>query len=465
MQRSHIALTRILFLIIVCLVTFPAGLSAADTDDDSDPVVIEVQDSIESFLEAVAINGQSIPPTANPETELGDVVTFRVRLRNTFPGTLKLLQCGADWGGGFSYLGNLTGNHVVCRYDAPARKIIADIEELPEETGGSSGAGVDLGETVRWYTFDLKAMECKNLSVNIYTDELYSCESVKTYYAAARITTPEIRYAVSLSQQKIIAGQKQEVIVTISNIGDGRANGFVLETNLEKTSAIITGISAEFIYDREAGAFVAEGPIAPGQSIILRFNLEMNKGARSPLPKGGLAFNPSYTDNCGIRLQSPEQIVALSGAGEKKEEIVGIPDLTVRVSPECCRLEPGEVLPWVVYITNRGNAEASDVMLEDVLSSDDLLFQPAGSNGNAPQVQTDKPAPGKTTLAWNLGDIPPSQTRKVSVAALARENKDDPAGIADISTIRVYSGREQDASSYEGEAMPGFIMPEECLPA
>ena len=65
-----------LYLTVICLMVCRADFLFSATVDESKPIVIEareVQNSVESYLEAIAINGREITPTAFPEVNLGDV--------------------------------------------------------------------------------------------------------------------------------------------------------------------------------------------------------------------------------------------------------------------------------------------------------------------------------------------------------------------------------------------------------
>ena len=604
-----------LYFIIICLVVCRADVLFSATVDESKPIVIEardVQSSVESYLEVIAINGQEITPTAYPEVNLGDVITVRVRVQNAYPGTLKLLQCGATWGTGLVYRGQLTGQNVLYRFDDEIQKVIIDIDAIPGDPDQAAVVGKRLTDSARWYSFDLKVAGCENLAIHVLTDELYSCQFEKTYYLAARITTPEIRYTVSLSPQQVLSGEKQQAVIAINNVGDGRAFGVVMETNLEKFSAMVSRVSPGFAYDPETGNFIG-GDIAPGQAVTLRFDLVAGKGGGSP-PEAAVLFHPVYTDVCGFRLQAPEELVALRPAGEEtqpgawgadlglavalalpevvedckaQEAVVTITktrpadyydldivldtgnyeylgdltttgfdglaplahtgrpgvvvlsfdkdryrteplsqggtlrfklrkkcrtpaemkasirfvdrlaaltaeretppdqplnllkreintfadpmarqsaDLALRVMPECCRMEAGELMPWTVYVTNRGNGTAFDVGLEDLLA-EHVTFQeePENTAGGSPQIEQDTPTPGKTTLTWNLGDIPPSQTRKVNIAARTLADTEASGYPVNTSLVRVVSGCAGDACQDKEMTAPCFILPDDCV--
>jgi uncharacterized repeat protein (TIGR01451 family) len=626
---SDIKFRRLLPLILICLVFNRADFSFAAAEETtepvtttapvvSDPVVVDaaaVQDSVESYLEAVAINGVAIMPTAYPEADLGDVITFRIRIHNTHAGTLRLLQCGASWGRGFVYQGNLTVNRVQCRYDEQEQKIDVDIKEIIGMPEKSVVVGERLSDSTCWYMFDLKVASCKDLSVHVLTDELYSCQSDKIYYTAPRITTPEIRYSLAFSPEKFVAGQKQPVTLTFRNAGDGTASDLTVETNLERFFVIVDEISPGFVYDAESGTFLAGEPVEPGRSVTLKFALQANRNADDPLPEDMTLFRPVYADNCDLRLQAPETVVLLRPAGEnpadisppginlglkvdvglpevvkdceiveatinikkttkrrlydlevvldttnytylddlittgfdgrtprvhtsragvvvfsfdadpdraepltqggslrfkvlkkcshppalnatarfihpldaeapKSEEIIGpgakvrkrevsayagpllnqAADLAVRVTPESCRLEPGQPMPWNIYVTNRGNATAFDVTVEDLLP-DNLVFQKHGQDAaNAPEIKENMPASGQTTLKWKLGELAPSRTRKVTVVAMLRPDKDSTEVlVGTANNIRVFSGCQGDACQENEKTAPIFILPDDCV--
>ena len=127
--------------------------------------VREVQGSIESFLHAIAVNGKSIEPTASPEVAVGDVITFQVNVQNEYSAPLFDIKSETEWGNGFSYQGSLNFENVEGDYQKHSHKISGIIPEIqPQEKNIAST-----------YTFDLKVSGCKDLFVNVYSDELYAC--------------------------------------------------------------------------------------------------------------------------------------------------------------------------------------------------------------------------------------------------------------------------------------------------
>ncbi len=628
MRVSCITVSRLLMImalcLVPCLVDFSALAQPADymvdpvttpeVEERPEQIVIEVKDvesSIESYLEAIAINGVEIPPTPYPEAMMGDVITFRARILNTYPGTLRLLKCGADWGQGLVYQGNLTGNYVNCRYDEGADKISADIEEIPGDPGELIPAGEQPADTDRWYTFDLKVIDCNKLSINIYTDELYSCQSLKTYYVAPKIEPPGIHYSVSISAEEILAGKQQPVTVSFINSGKGAASSVILESNLDKFFVTVSDLSPDFVYDAEAGLFMTGRSLAPGETITLDFNLVVHLDGHERLPAEMIMFRPVYADVCGLRFKGRETMVMLRppekrtpdmvysrdrGTGislqlpdvgvecETDEAVVTITrsrsdkiydltveldtdnyaylgnlattgfdgrtpevnqdpsgqvvfsfdndplraepvteggtlrfslgkkcarpadlkatvrfadqlsasraigktpdggrlnipkkeisvyarpllyrtqDLELRVTPECCRFDPGIPMKWNIYVTNQGNATATGVVVRDVLP-ENVVFQPIEDENSAlPEIEADTPFPGQTTLTWHLGDITPSRSRKATVVALVPADQET-FGLP-VNNIRLTSGCAGDTCYEQKKAAPCLLLPDECL--
>ncbi len=138
-------------------------------------------------------------------------------------------------------------------------------------------------------------------------------------------------------------------------------------------------------------------------------------------------------------------------------------DLEVTVTPECCRVVPERPMKWNIYVTNRGDAVATDVCLKDILGESLHLQNTASKQGAAPEIKNDTPSPGKTTLLWYLGDIPPSRTRKVSVVALPGENQEGQGMTASQNIIKVTSACGDEVCRYDDVRAPDFSRPDECI--
>ena len=442
--------------IFLALILIPV----ASVGDEKENKVIRIQDvqgSMESFLKAVAVNGDPIEPTASPKAAVGDVVTFQVSIYNSFSSSFYDLKSEIEWGRGLSYQGNLTCENIDGTYDKQNNKITANIPEILPETSG----------TPCTCTFDLKVAGCEDLFINVYSDELYACQAVKTYYLAVQIETPKIRYAISPPSIEIFGKGAQAVSIEIENTGAGKADGFMLDTNFEDLPIDITNISADFTYDAAGGIFRKADAIAPGKALTLKFDVQVNKKSPDAAFSAPVIFEPGYTSACGTHFEAPGKSAELKINGKtgpvKQPDLAATADLALRVSPECCRvLSPGKLMTWTVYVVNRGSGTAYDVRLHDKLGRN-LRYEQSkiGDKTASPKLLKDTPASGLTSVVWELGDIAPAEIRKVSVTAYPLVDKNGLNGY--FNTIHVKYGDGNQCCDYREVDSPCFILPDQCI--
>jgi len=438
----------------VCILSPSASI--ADEKENKVVRIRDVQGSIESFLKAVAVNGEPIAPTAFPKAVVGDVVTFQVSIYNSFSSSFYDLKSEAEWGKGFSYQGNLSCENIDGTYDKQNNKITASIPEILPETAG----------TPCTYTFDLKVAGCKDLFVNVYSDEFYACQAVKTYYLAVQIETPKIRYAISSPLIEVFGKGGQTVSIEIENTGAGKAGGFMLDTDFEDMPIDIGNISAGFIYDAASGIFRKDDAIAPGKAVTLNFDVQVDKKGPEAAFSAPVTFKPGYTSACGTHFEAPGKSAELTINGKtgsvKPPDIAATADLVLRVTPECCRvLSPEKPMTWTVYVINRGSGTAYGVQLHDKLGRN-LRYKQSEIGGKtaSPELLEDTPASELTSVVWELGDIGPAGVRKVSVSAYPLDKKNVDGY---FNTIHVKYGDGEQCCDYREVDAPCFILPDECI--
>ena len=136
---------------------------------------------VESYLFAIAINGNSILPTEHPQAAVGDVITFQVTTHNSGSDILYNVNHETIWGSGFTYRGNLTSSQVDCSYNVKTDSILVEIPVMYGKTEDNTYS----------YTFDLQVVDCSDVSVSIYSDDTYTCQAVKQYYTAIQLENVE----------------------------------------------------------------------------------------------------------------------------------------------------------------------------------------------------------------------------------------------------------------------------------
>lgn len=448
----------LLSVICICLACILIASASFAAEKENKVVRIQdVQGSIESFLKAVAVNGEPIEPTASPKASVGDVVTFEVSIFNSSASTFHDLESETEWGRGFSYQGQLTGENIDAAYDKPNNKIAANIPEILPETA----------DTPCTYTFDLKVTGCKDLFIHVYSDESYACQAVKTYYSALQIELPEIRYTVSPASIDVAGQAAQTVNIAIENTGAGKAEGFLLDTDFEDLPVAVDNISSGFTYDPASGIFKKAEAILPEGASMLKFDVRAARKSPVAAFSAPVTFMPAYTGPCGTEFEAPGKYAELTINGKagsvKPPDMAATAELELRVTPECRRvLSPEEPMTWTVYVINRGSGTAHDVELRDELGRH-LRYEHSGIGGEtaSPKLLADTPAPGVTSVVWELGNMEPADRRKVTVTAYPLEKQNEVDSY--FNTVRLKYGDADECCDYREVDAPCFILPDECI--
>lgn len=183
--------TLLIWFIALIYIFFPApcisSVAYESYEKDAENIhVLNVQDTVGSFLEATAVNGNPIEPTADPDVVIGDVITFRVRIHSSSFSPLFDVKSETAWGKGFSYQGELNFKNMNGAYDLQSGKILAVIPRILREPD----------KLFCTYTFDLRVETYRDLFINVYSDELYACQALKTYPVSVWISKADIQYTV-----------------------------------------------------------------------------------------------------------------------------------------------------------------------------------------------------------------------------------------------------------------------------
>lgn len=409
--------------------------------------------SVDTVLEVIAINDTPVEPAEAVTAGIGDIVTFRVTIRNALSLTHYNVESEINWGSGFSFKELHPCEHVECVYEERSEEINAVIPELlPDATG----------ETTYAYSFDLVAERSEDLFVNLYSDELYTCDTVKTFYMTFRLETPDIQYTVS-------RGNDQAVIVNIDNEGKGKAVGFHLETDLHNYPFAVENVSEGFTYDASTGTFRCISPIEPGETKTMTFDMALAS------PVDSIFFKAAYESVCGIQFVSPAYTADLKaesypipspvkelGPSTEIDDSVKSP-LHIRVSPECFRVSPPDrTLEWSIYLINSGEETLRSVKLRNTLGRSLRYEYSFVDDQPTSPVLTDETSPsGATSVLWDLGDIAPAGVRKITITACPPENFDELDGF--FNSIVVQHGEAEFVEYEEIVASPCFFLPGECI--
>ncbi|MFP4039385.1 MAG: outer membrane beta-barrel protein [Desulfosudaceae bacterium] len=279
---------------------------------------------------------------------------------------------------------------------------------------------------------------------------------------------------------------------TVQECGEYEARVIIEKTRPEDIYdlEISLGLDDHYAYlgDFEATGFGGVSPRVnveePGR---VDFSFDNEPGRVEPLSEGGsLSFNLRKTcatpAGMTVTARFIHHLAAAKLAGdEDRDQPVNIrkrditvhaeplfntmAELATRVSPESCRVVPGEPVSWSIQVTNYGSAAATDVICEDILGEWLQWHPPAENAGQAdsPEISRDDPVQGKTRLTWQLGDIEPSRSKSVTVRAMPSPDKEIAGVMTDSSRIRVVSGCDEQDCHTDEQRAPRFIYhhPEE----
>ncbi len=476
--------------------------------------ILETKDSIEAFLHAVALNGDPVEPTDFPQAAVGDIVTFRLAIQNRLFTPIYDVNSRIKWGDGLSYEGNLAGKHVELRYDGIANELSAAVPEIPPK---NNKADADYS-----CLFDLRVTSCQGLTVDLHFDESRTREPVKTYPLALRMKNPKLELRISPENIIIDSEKTRTIEVEIENAGDGKAVGFILDTSFENLPLKVSAFPPSFSYDATTGEFRSVDPILPGRTLAFKFDVQATEKNARALPPAPISFKPFYANECGIIFNAPEKLALPStantgtngksemawdsrlqsgvlladaskmppetgvAAGEKRtykkrtipkedslkqfgssdETVVfaDSSDLVFMATPEAFRVEsPEKPLTWSIYVVNRGSGPAYKVQLTNRLGRnlrfdnskiDDLTADPI--------LESDSSAPGVTAVVWELGDMGPSENRKVTITAFPVEKENwQPDGFG--NTVGIISEFGSFWSLYPDVNEPRFVLPDESI--
>jgi len=235
---------------------------------------------------------------------------------------------------------------------------------------------------ISWTMEVLGPKETKAISVTgmaTTTDCVTTCATV-TYMIPAcgsvKVVQPQLKLAKAAPAEVLLC-DPIPVKIVVTNSGSGPTQNVKIVDNLPEGLKTADGRS-ELVFDA--------GTLAAGQSREFTTTLKATKTGK-------------YVNKA----------VASTASGLKAEAetttAVHQPVLTIaKTAPE--RLYLGRDITYDITVTNKGDAPARNLVIQDQLPSG-IGFVSATNNGRF--------ADGK--VAWNIGDLPAGQSRKVSVTA------------------------------------------------
>lgn len=264
----------------------------------------EVQKGIEkNIFQAIAVNGTAIVPTATPEVNVGDTITYQAIVQNTGDGALYDVNSSVSYGTGFSYQNNLTCTGVSCSYDSVNDEVDAHTDVLPGETTDSSYA----------YAFDLQVDACTGLTGTIVTTDRCDGNTPISSGPIVILKTPDIDYNLSADPISVpYDGSALGYTIGVTNSGTGDAYQFTLDTSFESSVLIVSNVAAGWSYDSGTGVFSYSGTIAAGVTENLTFDLAKPVDCANRSPSGVITFAPDYQSACGANSYAPTKYTSYS---------------------------------------------------------------------------------------------------------------------------------------------------------
>lgn len=260
---------------------------------------------LDPIMLATHVNGVPLgTPTANPDARVGDRVTYKVELHNTFDGNLYDVDPEALWGTELSLeAGTLVDSAAMnCTEGAT---ITCDPVTIPADTEDDTYS----------FTFDLNVNGCLDIDTTIQaTDRCNPLESVSSS-VYLDLGNPDIDYTISAMD--IPYGGTTPVTINVTNSGDGPAWDFRLDTGFEGECVSISNVAAGWTYTIADGVFTYTGGniSAGGGTAALTFDLGTCNDCLNRSPGGTVQFEPYYDNDCDEEFISPKKLDNFSTTG------------------------------------------------------------------------------------------------------------------------------------------------------
>ena len=258
--------------------------------------------------------------------------------------------------------------------------VVTDYSPTGYKFISSVPAATAAGNKLSWNLGVLKPGESKTIKVNGSAGEIGSIRSCleATYdpraCLAVNVTQPKLGLTAT-APAEVLQCDVIPVTYTVTNAGSGPAKNVVLEAPLASGVTTDTGASS---------VKVNVGDLAPGQSKNVSVNLKSAAG-------GKVDTAPTAVADGNLK------------AAASTSTVVKKPVLTItKTGP--AKLFVGRDVTYEIVVTNTGDGEARDTVLEDILPAGvRVISSTAGS------------VAGPGSLTWKLGTLKPGQVVKANV--------------------------------------------------
>jgi uncharacterized repeat protein (TIGR01451 family) len=274
----------------------------------------------------------------------------------------------------------------------------------------------------------------------IITNDSYSIDSNETApVSGAAVTTtvtsdPVLSVNMTDSPDPIAAGDTLVYTLSYANSGNADATGVVLTDVVPADTTFVSATSGGTL----SGSTVtwSLGSLAAGDS----GSVQMTVSVDSPLPDGTIITNGSYSIDSN-------ETAPVSGAAVTTTVTSGaVLSVTMADAPD--PVDAGDLLTYTLSYANTGNADATGVVLTDVVSTN-TTFVSATSGGTL----------SGSTVTWSLGSLAAGDSGSVQVTVLV----DSPLPNGTIITNGSYSIDSSEAAPVSGAAVTTTVTSSPAL--
>jgi uncharacterized repeat protein (TIGR01451 family) len=201
----------------------------------------------------------------------------------------------------------------------------------------------------------------------------------------------------SASPNPVVAGATVTYLVSVTNDGPSAASDVVISDTLPGTVVLVSATPSS---GSCAGTTCALGTIANAATATVSYVVT----ASATLATGALLGNSATVTSSTLDPNPGNESVSIT------TPVVESADLSIGKAVSPNPLVPGANATWTITVSNAGPSTARSVAVADTLPAEAFYVSVSPSSGSCPQTGA--------AIACNLGDLPPGQSRTVTIVAV-----------------------------------------------
>lgn len=370
------------------LIDFPVEVSSYE--DDSDLTNNIDNKTIRVFMADLAI-------TVNPSGDTlnyGDDVNWTVTIVNNGPDNGSELIVSLDLDDGLIYLGssNDTFNQTNNQWEIPNLLVGDEISLIISTKVNASNSNLTLKANVSSDTFD--PVESNNLDL----------DSVNVLPLCDLITN------VSVSDNPVNKEEVVDWVIVVLNDGPDSASDVSLSLSDLESLGLIVVSSSDDSFDEESNEWTI-GDLAAGESVSLTISTQVNNSDDNIVLVGEAETSTSESDY-------------ENNVDNESLDINPLCDVRIEVDVSNSTINNGEMVDWIVVVSNDGPDSASDVSVSlSDLESLGLIV-----------VNSSDDSFDKTKNEWIIGDLDVGETVSLTISTRANKSDDNIVLVGEVET-------------------------------